>query len=477
MKRWELLRRASLRYGVGSSLCAFALGLLCVIYLSHPTYAQNTNYSLRFYGHGVNDIDRVKIKIDAPAVPADIGATDFTFEWWMKANLSNNPGTGTCDSNDGWITANIIFDRDIFGGGDYGDYGIALHNGRIIVGVNNGSNGTTLCSTITVADDVWHHIAVTRLRSNGQLMIFVDGQLDTQKTSIAGDLSYRNGRSTSYPNSDPYLVIGAEKHDAGSAYPSYNGWIDEVRLSNTRRYTTTFTRPSAPFVTDANTVALYHFDEGPAGACTGTVLDSSGATGGPSNGTCKYGGSGTAGPVYTTDTPFTASGSTDTPTPTATPTPTHTPTHTPTATPTPTHTPTPTPTSTPDTVPPIISNVSAIALDTTGSVNWNTNEPASSQVTYGISPTLNFSTTETSSYVMAHSVQLTNLLSNTTYVYQVRSKDPAGNMAVSTSFTFTTKASDSIQRIYLPLILRFWPIGFVFGGLFLIWWLGWSKRH
>jgi cysteine-rich repeat protein len=97
-------------------------------------------------------------------------------------------------------------------------------------------------------------------------------------------------------------VIGAEKHDAGSAFPSFSGWVDEVRLSNVVRYTASFTRPGAAFSSDASTVALYHLDEGPAGPCTGTVLDGSGAAGGPSNGTCSFGGTSPAGPVYTTDT-------------------------------------------------------------------------------------------------------------------------------------------------------------------------------
>jgi hypothetical protein len=335
------------------------------------TLAQGSNLSLRFYGHGVNDIDRVKIRIDAPARPVDVG-TDFTFEFWMKANLGENTGAASCNQNDGWITANIIFDRDIFGNGDYGDYGIALSNGRIAFGVNNGSAGTTLCGATNVADGVWHHIALTRNSANGQLRIFVDGTLDGQVTSVLGNLSYRDGRTTSYPNSDPFLVIGAEKHDAGSQYPSYNGLIDEVRVSNSLRYTSNFTRPSAPFTTDANTVALYHFDEGPAGACTGTILDSSGASGGPSNGECKYGGAAPAGPVYTTDTPFSGASPTNTftPTSTATSTPTNTPTSTLTNTPTgtltntptststntPTNTPTPTPTATPGPPPPPPNN-------------------------------------------------------------------------------------------------------------------------
>lgn len=69
------------------------------------------------------------------------------------------------------------------------------------------------------------------------------------------------------------------------------------------RYTSSFGPPSAPFTSDGNTVALYHLDEGPVGACTGTLLDSSGASGGPSNGTCNYGGTDPAGPVYAADVP------------------------------------------------------------------------------------------------------------------------------------------------------------------------------
>ncbi|MEW6569468.1 MAG: M23 family metallopeptidase, partial [Chloroflexota bacterium] len=51
----------------------------------YSLYYPEGEYSLRFYGNGYGDLDRVKILIDAPARPADVGATDFTLEWWMKA--------------------------------------------------------------------------------------------------------------------------------------------------------------------------------------------------------------------------------------------------------------------------------------------------------------------------------------------------------------------------------------------------------
>ncbi len=259
-------------------------------------------YSLRFYGNGVNDIDRVKIPID-PHRPVDVGATDFTIEWWMKALPGENASNAVqCNTESGWIYGNILFDRDVFGPGDYGDYGIALNGGRIAFGVSYGSSGTTLCGTLPVADGLWHHVAVTRRYSDGQLCIFVDGQLDSCGNGNVGsnrDISYRDGRSTSYPNSDPFFVIGAEKHDAGPSYPSYRGWVDEVRISNVLRYTGNFSRPTQPFIPDSFTVALYHFDEG-----TGnTITDSSGAPGGPSNGVRNYGGS-PPGPEWSSETPF-----------------------------------------------------------------------------------------------------------------------------------------------------------------------------
>jgi cysteine-rich repeat protein len=250
----------------------------------------------------MGDIDRVKIPIDAPAVPADVGG-DFTLEFWMKATTGDN-GAGTCGAGgDGWIFGNIMFDRDVYGSGDFGDFGVSLFENAIGFGVAVGANSNTICGSTNVDDGAWHHVAVTRTSSSGALQLFVDGVSDGSGSGPTGNASYRDGRATTFP-ADPFLVIGAEKHDAGATYPSYSGFLDEVRLSNVVRYTTNFTPPSAVFNTDASTVALYHFEDGPAGNCaTGTsIVDSSGAAGGPSNGTCRFGGT-PAGPIFSADVP------------------------------------------------------------------------------------------------------------------------------------------------------------------------------
>jgi hypothetical protein len=282
----------------------FLSSLLLAVGFVHFGNAQER--SLRFFGTGTGDIDRVKIPIDAPHRPIDL-SDDMTLEFWMKANLADNGGLVDCSSTSGgdrWITGNTIFDRDVYGAGDFGDYGISLSAGRIVFGVDAGAGSITLCGTSNAANGLWRHIAVTRRRSTGEMQIFVDGVREAIGSGGTGNMSYRDGRSTSFPLSDPYLVIGAEKHDAGPAYPSYNGFIDEVRISNIIRYTSNFTRPSSPFSADANTVGLYRFNEG-----TGTVIgDSSGFAGGPSNGIRSVGGP-SSGPQWSTDTPFTPTSS------------------------------------------------------------------------------------------------------------------------------------------------------------------------
>ena len=254
--------------------------------------------SLRFFGTGSGDVDRVKIAIDDPPRPADVGGA-FTLEFWMKTAAGNTSGNCVA-GGDGWINGNIIVDRDVFGAGDAGDYGLSLFGsgGRLAFGVAVGGSGNTICGSRNVADGAWHHIAATRA-ADGALALFVDGALDASGSGPAGDIAYTDDRTTSWPDSDPFLVLGAEKHDAGAAYPSYHGWLDELRLSTVVRYAGAFTRPSAPFATDAATAGLWHFDEGNGG----TVFDSSGAAGGPSDGERRVGGA-SNGPQWSTDIPF-----------------------------------------------------------------------------------------------------------------------------------------------------------------------------
>lgn len=234
-----------------------------------------------------------------------MGADDFTLELWIRASAAENMASSvTCGDNVNWINGNILLDRDRYN--QDRKFGVSLAGGVLVFGVSGAGTGDkTLCGATAVLDDAWHHVAIERRRSDGQMWIFVDGQLDGTTVGPGGDVSYPDdgvpGDFCGGPctGSDPFLVIGAEKHDAGSAYPSYSGYVDELRISKTIRYTADFTPPAAPFTPDADTVALYHLDEGSGD----TIGDASGAPGGPSPGVRQFGGS-PAGPEWTSETPF-----------------------------------------------------------------------------------------------------------------------------------------------------------------------------
>lgn len=112
--------------------------------------------------------------------------------------------------------------------------------------------------------------------------------------------------------------------------------------------------------------------------------------------------------------------------------------------------------NTTDTTKPVISSiVQPASPDTLGptsaSIGWKTDELASTQVEYGTTATYgklepaqpaNDPTGGASLGVIDHSVVLTGLQPNTTYTYKVKSKDAAGNEAVSEDNTFTTTSAE-----------------------------------
>jgi alkaline phosphatase len=100
------------------------------------------------------------------------------------------------------------------------------------------------------------------------------------------------------------------------------------------------------------------------------------------------------------------------------------------------------PSATIDTTPPAISIVTSTNVtDSSATITWTTNEASNSIVNYGTAapPT---SEASDATMVTSHSVTLTGLSAATTYYYQVRSTDAAGNTATDnnggTYYTFTT---------------------------------------
>jgi Concanavalin A-like lectin/glucanases superfamily/Purple acid Phosphatase, N-terminal domain len=98
-----------------------------------------------------------------------------------------------------------------------------------------------------------------------------------------------------------------------------------------------------------------------------------------------------------------------------------------------------------DTKPPSISDVAATDVGNSAvTIRWSTDEPASSQLEYGLSASYGFTTTDDPSLVTSHTVLLSNLAAGTTYHYRVKSKDSSGNLAVSPDSIFTTTSPRGI---------------------------------
>lgn len=279
-----------------------SLLILAVLCVSAPSRSA-ADTSIRFLGSGVirPGFDRIIIPIDEPETPADIGSGDFTIEFWIKGTQANNPTTGTVSCNQSvynWFYGATIFDRDRLDTGlvpDGSDFGVSLIPTGLAFGLNRGQQYTLCSSGGSLLDEQWHHIALQR-SLNGRMEIYVDGSLRGTHNGPSGDISFPNGAATSGRVAERSIFLGAEKHDFGPDFPSYNGLIDELRLSSVIRYTSTFTPQRTPFVVDSTTLALYHFD-GAAGPCSGPVVDSVGQ----SPGNCAF----EAGPLYVTDSPFT----------------------------------------------------------------------------------------------------------------------------------------------------------------------------
>jgi len=100
----------------------------------------------------------------------------------------------------------------------------------------------------------WFHFAgvYSEGAGNGTICMYIDG---TQKACITKPDLFLQGDFPVYFGRNAY-----------TSSKFFHGRVNEVRISNVARYTSNFTVPSDPFNPDANTVALYHFDEG-----TGTV--------------------------------------------------------------------------------------------------------------------------------------------------------------------------------------------------------------
>ena len=152
--------------------------------------------------------------------------TSFTADFWVYINSFN-------DDYD-WLLGNT--------GANYYGWNIQLEKSSTTLNflVGGGSSwaiNTAGGSGYAISTGTWYHIALVK---NGTAWtVYVDGASRLTGTSAATD--YNNtlqvGRSSLW-------------HDAGNSGPrDFDGYMDEIRISNNARWTADFTPPTAPYTT------------------------------------------------------------------------------------------------------------------------------------------------------------------------------------------------------------------------------------
>ena len=182
---------------------------------------------------------------------------EFTIEGWVRGpSLS---------------TAGDIF--SIYGGaGGAGDAGfqIFVGNGSISAHFSNdGSAWTSSTPSYSFSNNTWYHLAVVR-DSSDDILVFVDGVQQGSAVSFTGTIQT--------PSSHDTLAFGKRPDNINNVF---TGYLDEIRISNTARYTSGFTPSTTAFVNDSNTKLLIHSDYlGGIGADTSvdTYLTATGGT-------------------------------------------------------------------------------------------------------------------------------------------------------------------------------------------------------
>lgn len=158
------------------------------------------------------------------------GDTDFTIEMFVRVD-------------DAVITDNTIFEM-YSDSNNYMAFKLANQRGLSFTSVVDGVSTTVSGSNTFVEAQQfrkkrWAHVALSRDYSSETLKLFYNGNTIASAIYSQSDLTFTNN-----------ITIGS----------TFKGYIDEVRISDSLRYTSNFTAPEYRFRPDKDTALLVHFD-------------------------------------------------------------------------------------------------------------------------------------------------------------------------------------------------------------------------
>jgi len=207
---------------------------------------------------------------DLVLVPDNAGLrnlTDITVEAWVQPSTADVDGVGPFY---------LVAQRDATG---VEGFALRLRSGWLEFCLYDGVRG--YCAWAAYDDgqrlqaDRWYHVVGVYDSTSRLLSVFANGALQRQESQ----------------SETPFTWVGYAggtrlASAAGNNSGSFAGRLDEVRISSIARYSAAFATPTLPFVSDGQTVALWHLDEG----SDQTVADTS-----PTSASGTLGANGSAG--------------------------------------------------------------------------------------------------------------------------------------------------------------------------------------
>jgi len=155
-----------------------------------------------------------------------IGDGNFTIDFWVRFNTVQTTAFFSHLTNDS------TFEMAQYTSGVLQFYSVRS-------GVDTNIRGTW-----TPSVDTWYHVALVRSAANTYNW-YVDGNalsLATNDTDISN-----------HTNLSSVVYVGHRQDNSSTAY--IDGWIDEWRFSNSARWTTNFTPPTAPYDAESTTTS------------------------------------------------------------------------------------------------------------------------------------------------------------------------------------------------------------------------------
>ena len=165
----------------------------------------------------------------------EFGAGEFTIEFFVRFRT---------------VTANSHCFIAHWGGAGQRSYHVHWAVGAAALQLNYTTDGTNVVEVNRAwspSINTWYHVAVCR--GGDTLRMFIDG------TQIGTNIDFTG---ITLATSTQLFSIGAP---VTLTIESVDGWMDEIRISNTARYTADFTAPAAAFTcAETGTVLLVHCD-------------------------------------------------------------------------------------------------------------------------------------------------------------------------------------------------------------------------